>query len=110
MGIPPVGWDRHKLLCDGTDNYVPWTILQKDASLASLTSFRNRYTLIIKLSFEFVCFKQNQLLMFCSVVHLDDMRERCCQCGTKTSKQDQQWVRNMSRCRKELIELIEKHF
>jgi len=24
-----VGWDRHKLLCDGTDKYVPWIILQK---------------------------------------------------------------------------------
>jgi len=48
--------------------------------------------------------KQNQLLMFFSVVYLDDMRERFCQCGTKTSKQDQQWVRNMSRSRKELIE------
>jgi len=23
----PVGWDRHKLPCDGTDKYVPWTIL-----------------------------------------------------------------------------------
>ena len=65
---------------------------------------------IIKLSFEFVCFKQNQLLMFFSFVYLDDMRERCCQCGTKTSKQDQQWVRNMSRSRKELIELIRKKF
>jgi len=54
-------------------------------------------------------FKQNQLLMFFSVVYLD-MRERCCQCGTKTSKQDQQWVRNMSRSRKELIELIRKQF
>jgi len=48
--------------------------------------------------------KQNQLLMFFSVVYLDDMRERFCQCGTKTSKQDQQWVLNMSRSRKELIE------
>jgi len=46
--------------------------------------------------------------MFCSVVYLDDMRERCCQCGTKTSKQDKQWVRNMSRSRKELVELIRK--
>ena len=54
------------------------------------------------------CFKQNQLLMFFSVVHLDGMRERCCQCGTKTSKQDQLWVRNMSRSRKELVELIRK--
>ena len=24
-----MGWDRHKLLCDGIDKYVPWTILQK---------------------------------------------------------------------------------
>ena len=48
--------------------------------------------------------------MFFSVVYLDDMRERCCQCRTKTSKQDQQWVRNMSRSRKELIELIRKKF
>jgi len=23
-----MGWDRHKLPCDGTDKYVPWTILQ----------------------------------------------------------------------------------
>jgi len=61
---------------------------------------------IIKLRFEFVCFKQNQLLMFFSVGYLDGMRERCCQCGTKTSKQDQQWVRNMSRSKKELVELI----
>jgi len=22
-----VGWDRHKLPCDGTDKYAPWTIL-----------------------------------------------------------------------------------
>jgi len=57
---------------------------------------------IIKLRFEFVCFKQNQLLMFFSVGYLDGMRERCCQCGTKTSKRDQQWVWNMSRSRKEL--------
>jgi len=23
-----MGWDRHKLLWDGTDKYVPWTTLQ----------------------------------------------------------------------------------
>jgi len=23
-----VGWSKHKLLCDWTDKYVPWTILR----------------------------------------------------------------------------------
>jgi len=23
-----MGWDRHKLLWDGTDEYVPWTTLR----------------------------------------------------------------------------------
>jgi len=28
-----MGWDRHKLLWDGTDKYVPWTTLDKQHSL-----------------------------------------------------------------------------
>jgi len=30
-------WDRHKLLCDGTDNYVPWTILTMLIDVATCT-------------------------------------------------------------------------
>jgi len=30
-----VGWDRHKLLCDGTDKYAPWTILGISVPLCS---------------------------------------------------------------------------
>jgi len=32
-----MGWDRHKLLWDGTDKYVPWTTLKNSLQFVSLS-------------------------------------------------------------------------
>jgi len=34
-----MGWDRQKLLWDGTDEYVPWTTLTISIDFNSQTSF-----------------------------------------------------------------------